>query len=132
MKIDELVQVVLAVSTELQSSSFDKDYIKTLIENWHVLDKTSLDEKLEIALIGALMPYVEVDEASNVINGIFGGADTNRVLEAAKGDYEDLVLIGFNKSGSFDPRVSSNVSPIMASYLCSEFLTRIHTGVYSG
>ena len=67
---------------------------------------------------------------SNVI-GIRGAAqDPNQVLEAAKGEYESVILIGWDLDGEMDARASLNLTSGQILWLVESFKLQLLSGQY--
>lgn len=57
--------------------------------------------------------------------------DPNHVLEAAKGEYDELMILGFNKEGHFDVRGNIGLTPERGMWLCQLFIHKLMNGDYA-
>lgn len=55
----------------------------------------------------------------------------DHVLEQAKGNYAQVLIVGFNHDGEHDTRASLNVDGKMALWLVEAFKARLMSGEYA-
>jgi len=68
---------------------------------------------------------------SNVVK-IRPAEDPDEVLEAAKGQYESVFILGYNlEDGSMDARASLNLDPVDINWLISMFQHKLLNGDYT-
>lgn len=59
--------------------------------------------------------------SSNVVGIGNAAANPNNVLEQAKGEYESLVIIGYDNNGVLDCRASTNLNRMEILWLIEKF-----------
>ena len=59
------------------------------------------------------------------------GKNPDHVLEQAKGQYRDLIIIGRDANGELDVRANLDFSDQAAVYAINEFLHKLFNGDYS-
>lgn len=57
--------------------------------------------------------------------------DPDYVLEAAKGNYENIMVLGFNNEGHFDVRGNVGLTQEHALWLCQLFIHKLMNGDYA-
>lgn len=68
---------------------------------------------------------------SNVVK-IRPAEDPDEVLEAAKGQYESVFILGYSlEDGSMDARASLNLDPVDINWLISIFQSKLLNGDYA-
>ena len=59
------------------------------------------------------------------VTALFPYADPDHVLEAAKGVYQDVFVIGYDKDGVLDVRASKGLDAKSALFLVEQFKTKL-------
>jgi hypothetical protein len=57
--------------------------------------------------------------------------DPDHVLERAKGVYDSVFIIGYDKDGNIDQRASTNLKPSEVNYLIDIFKHKLLNGDYT-
>ena len=64
------------------------------------------------------------------ITKIHGGRDPDHVLDCAKGEYQSVVVIGFDHEGELDARASTNLTCAQINWIIDTFKLQLLDGYY--
>lgn len=63
---------------------------------------------------------------------ISNNSDCDNILENAKGQYHEILILGYDKDGNFDPRCSANMTSIKdINLMIDRFKHKLISGDYS-
>lgn len=68
---------------------------------------------------------------SEKIVEMFPSISPDVVLEAAKGEYQSVFVIGYDNDGNLDPRASKNLNGKDVLWLMEQFKAKLMNGDYS-
>lgn len=71
-----------------------------------------------------------MSDKSNVIELFDEEATADEILERAKGDLRDVLVLSYDKAGYIDVR-STNMTAAQVAFMCQQFLNKLYEGDYS-